>query len=65
MEARTQIRCTLDLFGALCDTDHPIPAGWRYMPHHYERVKDRLQNGIDKEVGTRLGPSLSLSSICS
>jgi hypothetical protein len=58
MEARTQIRCTLALLGAVCGTDHPIPAGWRSMLHQYEQVEASLQNDIDTAVGTRLGPPL-------
>jgi hypothetical protein len=58
MEARTQIRCTLALLGALCGDLHAVPVSWRSMLRQYERVEARLQHEIDTEVGNRLGPSL-------
>jgi hypothetical protein len=58
MEARTQIRCTLALLGALCGNEHPIPTVWRGILRQYERVKARIRNEIDTEVGTHLGPAM-------
>jgi hypothetical protein len=58
MEARTQIRCTLALLGALCGDLHDVPVSWRSMLRQYERVEARLQHEIDTEMGDRLGPSL-------
>jgi hypothetical protein len=58
MEARTQIRCTLALLGALCGNEHPVPAAWRGMLQQYEHAEARIRNEIDTEVGTRLGPAL-------
>jgi hypothetical protein len=58
MEARTQIRCTLALLGALCGNEHPVPAAWRLMLCQYERVESKIRNDIDTEVETRLGPAL-------
>jgi hypothetical protein len=51
MEARTQLWCTLALFGALCGDDRDVPAAWRSMLCRYEHVEARLRVEIDKEVG--------------
>jgi hypothetical protein len=58
MEARTHIRCTLALLGALCGTEHPIPTEWCTMMMQYERVEARLQHEIDTEVGSCMCHSL-------
>jgi hypothetical protein len=58
MEARTQIRCTLAILGALYGPDHPIPVGWRRMLRQYDRVEARLKHEMDTEVGPLLAPSL-------
>jgi hypothetical protein len=57
-EARTQLRCTLALLGALCGDDHAVPAAWRSMLRQYERVEARIIHKMDTEVGARLGPTL-------
>jgi hypothetical protein len=58
MEARTHIRCTLTLLGALCGNEHPVPTVWSSMLRQYEWVEARIRNEIDSEVGARLGPAL-------
>jgi hypothetical protein len=58
MEARTQIRWTLALLGALCGDLRAVPVAWRSMLRQYEKVEARLQHEIDTEVGSRLGPAL-------
>jgi hypothetical protein len=58
MEARTQIRCTLALLGALCRNEHPVPTAWCGMLRQYECVEARIRNEINTEVGTHLGPAL-------
>jgi hypothetical protein len=58
MEARTQLRCTLALLGALCGDEHAVPAAWCSMLRQYERVEARIIHEMDTEVGTRLGPPL-------
>jgi hypothetical protein len=50
MEARTQLRCTLALLGALCGDEHSVPATWRSMLRQYERVEARIIHEIDTEV---------------
>jgi hypothetical protein len=56
MEARTQLRCTLAIRGALCGDDHDVPAAWRSMLRQYERVEARIIHKMDTEVGARLEP---------
>jgi hypothetical protein len=58
MEARTQIRCTLALMGALCGPEHPITVGWRCMLRQYNKVEALLMHDMDEEVGPSLAPSL-------
>jgi hypothetical protein len=58
MEARTQLRCTLALLGALCGDDHAVPDAWRSMLRKYERVDARIIHEMDAEVGARMGPPL-------
>jgi hypothetical protein len=58
MDARTQLRCTLALLGALCGDDHAVPATWCSMLRQYEHVEARIIHEMDAEVGARPGPPL-------
>jgi hypothetical protein len=60
MEARTQLRCTLALLGALCGDDHAVPASWRSMLRKYECVvsSTRWKQRLERAWGR---PSLSFT----
>jgi hypothetical protein len=63
MEARTQMRCTLDLLGSLCGDNNAVPAASCGIMRQYARVEARLQHEIDTEVGAHLGYALFLFNL--
>jgi hypothetical protein len=59
-EARTQIRRTRGLLGALMGNSHPVVLAYGRVLHLYDRLETRLESEPDHAYGRRLGPAMML-----
>jgi hypothetical protein len=57
-EARTQLRSTQGLLGALMRNLHPMVLAHGRFLHLYERLGIRLESELDHAYGRRLGPAM-------